>query len=532
MSSTLADSFLEDFDSGDSEDENELDERIEKSKSNSNSAANTSSSNDITARKNDVHDEENEDDDEEDDEDGDMDLELGGEAENEDLTKLVVVRAAEQIGQCRNSESYKQNLAAVNRALESRKSSVDDGTLGGVQGSLEDDPEYKLLLICNRMIADIDDDISGTHKYVVDIYAKKFPQLESLVPNKLDYCRTVERIGNEMDMTVVELGHILSASAVMIVSVTGSTTSGKPLTESELNECLRGCAEVSLLEKDKVTLLRFVESCMQRVSPNLCCLIGSRIAAQLLGIAGGVIALSKIPACNLQVIGQEKRIMSGLSSLGTTRHAGILYNCDLVQSCPPFLRRKALKQVAGKVALTARVDSFRNHPDGSEGERFRRDIANLIEKWQEPPKAKTKKALPVPEEKKKSRRAGKKMKRIKERYAVTEIRAAQNKINFSLNEGEYGDSAMGFTVGRVGSKDTGKLRVAQQKVVAFTSKKQKKLLSQSVNQANTSGLSSSLAFTPVQGIELANPNARAERVNEANKKWFNSMSGFLSAVPK
>jgi len=187
--------------------------------------------------------------------------------------------------------------------------------------------------------------------------------------------------------------------------------------------------------------------------------------------------------------------------------------------------------VAGKVALVARVDSFRNHPNGSEGERFHRDIANMIEKWQEPSKAKTKKALPVPEEKKKSRRGGKKIKRIKERYVVTEIRAAQNKVKFSLNDGEYGDSAMGFSVGMVGSKDTGKLRVAQNKQVAFTSKKQKKMLSQSMNQVS-SGLSSSLAFTPVQGIELINPNARAERVNEANKKWFNSSSGFLSAMPK
>ena len=155
----------------------------------------------------------------------------------------------------------------------------------------------------------------------------------------------------------------------------------------------------------------------------------------------------------------------------------------------------------------------------------------MIEKWQEPSKAKTKKALPVPEEKKKSRRGGKRVKKLKERYVVTEIRAAQNKVKFSLNEGEYGDSAMGFNVGMVGSKDTGKLRVAQKKEVKFTSKKQKKMLAQSMNQT-TSGLSSSLAFTPVQGIELINPNARAARVNEANNKWFDRSSGFLSAAPK
>jgi RNA processing factor Prp31 len=35
------------------------------------------------------------------------------------------------------------------------------------------------------------------HRFVVDLYAKKFPELESLVPSKYDYARTVQRIANE-----------------------------------------------------------------------------------------------------------------------------------------------------------------------------------------------------------------------------------------------------------------------------------------------------------------------------------------------
>ena len=36
------------------------------------------------------------------------------------------------------------------------------------------------------------------HRFVADTYARKFPELESLVPAKMDYVRTVRRIGNEM----------------------------------------------------------------------------------------------------------------------------------------------------------------------------------------------------------------------------------------------------------------------------------------------------------------------------------------------
>jgi U4/U6 small nuclear ribonucleoprotein PRP31 len=41
-----------------------------------------------------------------------------------------------------------------------------------------------------------------------------------------------------------------------------------------------------------------------------------------------------------------------------------------------------------------------------------------------------------------------------------------------------------------------------------------------------------MVFTPVQGMELVNPDANKDRVREANKKWFSQDSGFQSALPK
>lgn len=51
----------------------------------------------------------------------------------------------------------------------------------------------------------------------------------------------------------------------------------------------------------------------------------------------------------------------------------------------------------------------------------------------------------------------------------------------------------------------------------------------------TSGMASSLVFTPTQGLELHNPLAMEERkrkLEEANKSWFDNASGFMSARPK
>lgn len=48
-------------------------------------------------------------------------------------------------------------------------------------------------------------------------------------------------------------------------------------------------------------IIRFVEGRMQGIAPNLSAAVGSEVAARLMGVAGGLLALSRMPACNVQV---------------------------------------------------------------------------------------------------------------------------------------------------------------------------------------------------------------------------------------
>lgn len=73
---------------------------------------------------------------------------------------------------------------------------------GDPAGALEDDPEYQLIVASNRVIGDIEDEIAAIHKYVVEIYSKKFPSLENSIPDMMDYFRVVKLIGNELVRTV------------------------------------------------------------------------------------------------------------------------------------------------------------------------------------------------------------------------------------------------------------------------------------------------------------------------------------------
>lgn len=88
----------------------------------------------------------------------------------------------------------------------------------------------------------------------------------------------------------------------MVVSVTASTTSGSRLSEADLARVL-GAADAALsLDSDKGRILQLVQLKMHQIAPNLSTALGTEISAKLMGVAGGVQALSCMPADNIQVL--------------------------------------------------------------------------------------------------------------------------------------------------------------------------------------------------------------------------------------
>ena len=120
----------------------------------------------------------------------------------------------------------------------------------------------RLLVECNRLAVDIDNETALVHAFVRDKYRAKFPELESLVHHAVDYARVVARIGNEADLTAVDLDDLLPAATVMVVTVTATTTSGRPLSQEELAKALEGCDLLLALDADKAKVrLRLTQRC-------------------------------------------------------------------------------------------------------------------------------------------------------------------------------------------------------------------------------------------------------------------------------
>lgn len=54
----------------------------------------------------------------------------------------------------------------------------------------DEDPTYKLLVECNALAVDIENEVAAVHGFLKDKYRSKFPELESLIHHPLDYART------------------------------------------------------------------------------------------------------------------------------------------------------------------------------------------------------------------------------------------------------------------------------------------------------------------------------------------------------
>ena len=68
----------------------------------------------------------------------------------------------------------------------------------------------------------------------------------------------------------------------------------------------------------------------------------------MMGMAGGVTALTKIPACNIVVLGNMKKTNTGFASGGQMKHAGVIFSSPLVLQTPLDYKRKAARKLAAK----------------------------------------------------------------------------------------------------------------------------------------------------------------------------------------
>ncbi|PIA44416.1 hypothetical protein AQUCO_01700186v1 [Aquilegia coerulea] len=253
--------------------------------------------------------------------------------------------------------------------------------------------EYELIIDCSALSVDIDSEILVVYNFICDIYRAKFPELENVVTHPLDYARTVKKISNETDITLVNLEGILPSDVIMVVNVIASAISVRPLLEANLKKTIDACDRALSLDLAKRKILNLFDIRMGYFAPNLSAIVGSAVAAKLIGAAG------------IQFIG-AKKTLAGYTSATSQFHVGFVEQTKISQSTPPPLRKRVCELLAEKSVLAARMDTNRQDPRGEYGRTLVDMIRKKIEKWQALPSAKQRKPLPVADSKCKKKRGG------------------------------------------------------------------------------------------------------------------------------
>ena len=71
-----------------------------------------------------------------------------------------------------------------------------------------------------------------------------------------------------------------------------------------------------------------------------------------------------IPVLVFQLLGAQRKIAAGFSSVSQKRHTGFVFQSELVQQTPPEYQLKVQRTVGAKCALAARMDLERQRRDG------------------------------------------------------------------------------------------------------------------------------------------------------------------------
>lgn len=301
--------------------------------------------------------------------------------------------------------------------------------------------DYELLEFIKQTCAFIDEGERSTQAAFQSLlaqYKPRFPELETMPLTAAQYAHIVLALDQGPLNQPEVFKAALPAALALAVSVSAATSKGIPVLDG-WPEVKRLATEILRLQKELKASFEAVEQRVERLAPNLAVLVGPRIAALMLVAAGSLREMSKIPAGNISNLGAKEYLpllYSNTTLLQSQKRYSLLELTEFVREAEHDFKKLALRLLSAKVVLAVRNDLAGSSPDGSLGRQWLQEIREKYGKRIEPAPLKAPKPLAAPEFLPKKRRGGRRVRKLKELYKVTEMRALQNRVAFGQPEEE------------------------------------------------------------------------------------------------
>ncbi|WP_297065183.1 C/D box methylation guide ribonucleoprotein complex aNOP56 subunit [Thermococcus sp.] len=256
----------------------------------------------------------------------------------------------------------------------------------------------KMIIQAIEALDDIDKVINLLVSRLREWYGLHFPELDEILPKHPQYVAFVKEIGPRENVTRERLEKLgFSEGKIEKILKASEKSMGAPLGKFDSEIIRKLASEISDLYKLREQIEDYLEMAMDEVAPNLKALVGAKLAARLMSLAGGLKELAMMPASTIQVLGAEKALFRHLRTGAKPPKHGVIFQYPAINRSPWWQRGKIARALAGKLAIAARVDYFSGEYIGEELKKeLEQRIQEIKEKYPNPPKRKAK-----PEKKKK-----------------------------------------------------------------------------------------------------------------------------------
>lgn len=110
------------------------------------------------------------------------------------------------------------------------------------------------------------------------------------------------------------------------------------------------------IQRTQREIARQLEAALPKTAPNLCALLGPKLAARMIAQAGGLDRLARMPASTVQVLGAERAFFEHLRGRAPPPRHGLIFLHPSLHSAPRAQRGRMARALAGKLAIAARMD--------------------------------------------------------------------------------------------------------------------------------------------------------------------------------
>jgi len=232
-------------------------------------------------------------------------------------------------------------------------------------------------------------------------YSIHFPEMDKL-RNHEKYVKLVAEYGDKV--SIIKSNELEQEFDLLNLK----HTTGSKLEDIDKIVIQNFASSIKSLQESKRSLIKYVNTKMEEIAPNLKDLVGASLGAKIIAHSGSTLKLAKLPASTVQIIGAEKALFRHKKTGERPPKHGLIYQHPDVRSSKWWIRGKVARALAAKISLAIRKDVFSGDYDPAIKEKY-------LEKLEE-----IKKANPFPKRTRKGRKdqENKKIRKKKKRKKI------------------------------------------------------------------------------------------------------------------